>query len=58
MTKEQKRRLFEPHWWGLYENGELIDTFPSHKEAKKARHFKIVEADMDMLDLDYQLKKL
>ena len=44
--------------WDLYENGESIDSFPSHTKAKNAMHWKIVEAETDMLDLYYTIKKV
>ena len=44
--------------WNLYENGEFIDSFPSHTKAKNAMHWKIVEAETDMLDLHYAIKKV
>ena len=56
MTKEEKIEQFTPKWWNLYENGEFIDCFPSHKKAKKAKHFKIKEANDNCLDLDYEIK--
>ncbi len=56
MTKEEKRKAFEPKWWNLYENGEFIDSFPSHAAAKRAMHFKKMEAYDDWLDLDYEIK--
>lgn len=56
MTKEEKERAFAPKRYNLYENGEFIDSFPSHAEAKKAKHFKNAEAHDDMLDLTYTIK--
>lgn len=56
MTKEEKRKAFEPKSWNLYENGEFIDSFPSHAAAKKAMHFKNKEACDDWLDLYYEIK--
>ena len=44
-------------YWNLYENGVFIDSFPSHTKAKRAMHWKIVEANADMLDLTYEIKK-
>ena len=44
--------------WNLYENGEFIDSFPSHTKAKNAMHWKIVEANKDMLDLNYEIKRV
>ena len=56
MTAEQIKEMYTPHWWNLYENGEFIDSFPSHSKAKKALHFKLKEANDDMLDLYYEIK--
>jgi hypothetical protein len=56
MTKEEKRKLYTPKWWNLYENGNFIDSFPSHNAAKKAKHIKIKEANDDWLDLYYEIK--
>lgn len=58
MTKEEKRELYRPHSWCLYENGELIDVFPSHAEAKKRKHQLVVESYRDMLDLNYEIKRV
>lgn len=58
MTKEKKKKLYEPHWWNLYENGVFIDSFPSHSAAKKAKHRLKVEAEQDWLDLTYTLKRV
>lgn len=44
--------------WNLYENGELIDSFPSHRKAKSAMWKKKVQANFDMLDLYYEVKKI
>ena len=57
MAKEEKRELFKPHRWNLYENGILKDTFPSHAAAKKAKHFLAKQAYENWLDLDYTIKK-
>ena len=57
MTKEEKKEMFRPHKWDLYENGEYKDTFPSHAAAKKAKHFLTKEAYENWLDLDYTIKK-
>ena len=53
MTKEEQ---YAPKPYNLYENGILIDSFPSHAEAKKAKHRKTVEAYKDMLDFVYTIK--
>ena len=58
MTKEEKRKLFEPHRWKLYENGHYIDTLESHKEAKRIMHRKNVEAYRDCLDLTYTIERV
>ena len=57
MSKEEKRKLFEPHLWNLYENGVYIDTLFSHKEAKRVKHKLMVEAYRDWLDLTYTIKR-
>ena len=57
MTKEEKKEMFRPHKWDLYENGEYKDTFPSHAAAKKAKHFLTKEAYENWLDLTYTIKK-
>lgn len=56
MTKEEKRKLYEPKEYALYENGRFKDFFYSHKAAKKAKHFLIKESYDDMLDLNYEIK--
>lgn len=56
MTKEEKRNIFAPKRYNLYENGEFIDSFPSHSEAKKAKYIKNRSACADMLDLTYTIK--
>jgi len=56
MTKEEKKKMFEPKKWALYENGQFIDCFDSHAAAKKAKHFKTVEANDDYLDFYYEIK--
>lgn len=56
MTKEEKQEMFKPKRWALYENGEFINCFESHTAAKKAKHFKIKEANNDYLDFDYEIK--
>ena len=44
--------------WNLYENGELIATYPSHKKAKKAMYHKILESIEGKLGLHYEVKKI
>ena len=44
--------------WQLLENGHVIGWFTSHKKAKNAMHWKIKEADDDMLDLYYELRRV
>lgn len=56
ITKEDKAKQFEPKQYALYENGNLISIYDSHKEAKKAKYFQQKEADADMLDIDYTIK--
>lgn len=56
MTKEEKEKQYAPKRYNLYENGIFIDSFPSHAEAKKAKHRKTVEAYEDMLDFEYTIK--
>jgi len=58
MTKEEKREMYKPHKWKLYENGEYINTYDSHNEAKKAMHQKMVDARLDWLDLDYEIRRV
>ena len=58
MTKEEKRKLFKPQRWNLYENGIFIDSFESHAQAKKAKYFKTKEANENWLDLEYTLKRV
>ena len=58
MTHEEKKRLFSPKPYALYEDDRLIGTFDSHKAAKAAKHYHIVMANQDMLDLDYTIKPL
>jgi hypothetical protein len=43
MSKEEKQKQFEPKEWALYNNGEFITSFPSHKAAKLALHKKCEE---------------
>jgi len=52
------QELYRPHKWNLYENGEFIEMFFSHKQAKKAKYFKTKEVYKNMLDLTYELKKV
>ena len=56
MTKEEKKELYAPKQWNLYENGKFIDSFPSHKAAKKAKYFKTKEANDNWLDLSYEIR--
>ena len=56
MTKEEKRELYKPKWWAVYENGTFIGAWPSHKAAKAAMHRKIVEAEESWLDAFYEIK--
>ncbi len=56
IIKKFKSEKYKPKPYDLYENGRFIDTFPSHAAAKKKKHFLIVEAYQDMLDLDYEIK--
>ena len=56
MTREEKKRLYAPKRWALYENGNFIDIFESHRAAKDAKYFKTKEAHKDMLDLEYTIK--
>ena len=58
MTKEQKRELFRPHRWLLYENGTVVGIYDSHTEAKKIKHKMIVESYKYQLDLEYTLKRI
>ena len=44
--------------WDLYENGELIATYPSHKKAKKAMHHKIAKSIEGKLGLHYEVEKI
>ena len=48
--------MFQPKKCALYENGELIEVFDSHRAAKTAKYFKQKEADDNMLDLEYEIK--
>ena len=56
MTKEDKKKIFAPKPFALYENGCFITVFPSHSKAKAAKHRKIIEANQDLLDFTYELK--
>lgn len=58
MTKDEKRELFKPKKWGLFEDGRLIGTFSSRASVKRAQHYKMKEANDDWLDLEYTIKKL
>lgn len=52
MTKDKPKKC------GLFENGRLIDTFPSKGKAKNAKYWKEKEAEQDWLDLSYEIKEL
>ena len=56
MNKEEKRELYRPKPYKLFENGNYVDTLRSHKEAKRVMHQKLVEAYIDRLDLNYEIK--
>lgn len=56
MNKKERRKMFQPKKCALYENGELIEVFDSHRAAKTAKYFKQKEADDNMLDLEYEIK--
>lgn len=56
MNKEECKIMFQPKEYALYENGELIDIFNSHRSAKKAKYFSKKEANDNMLDLEYEIK--
>ena len=43
MTQEEKQEQFKPKEWALYNNGEFITSFRSHKAAKLALHKKCEE---------------
>lgn len=43
--------------WELLENNTVIATFPSHRKAKNALHWKLKEAKDDWLDIDYKIRK-
>ncbi len=43
--------------WNLYENGELIATYHSHKKVKKAMYHKIAKSIEGKLGLHYEVKK-
>ena len=42
--------------WLLFENGRLIDIFPSHTKAKNAKWWKEKEAKQNWADLSYEIK--
>lgn len=44
--------------WNLYENSEIVATYPSHKKAKNAMYHKIVESIEGKLNLHYEVKKI
>lgn len=58
LTKEQKRKLFDPKKWGLYCNGDLVRICDSHSEAKKAKYFGNKEANENWLDETYTIKRI
>ena len=58
MTEEEKKIMYEPKPYALYENGTLKETYSSHKEAKAAKHYYKTLAYNDMLDLEYDIKPL
>jgi len=51
MTLEEKIAQYEPKSWALYCNNNFIETFPSHKAAKRALHNKCME--MQKYPYDY-----
>ena len=55
-AKGNKKEMFAPKPYALYENGVLVSIYDSHKAAKKARYFNQKEADADMLDVEYEIK--
>lgn len=44
--------------WELYEDGNLIQTFNSHREAKSVKYHKIVESKEQDLHRHYEIKKV
>jgi hypothetical protein len=44
--------------WELYEDGKLIETFPSHRLAKSVKYHKIAESKEQDLHLHYEIKKV
>lgn len=40
MTVEEKQIEFKPKPWALYNNDEFVESFESHKAAKRALHNK------------------
>ena len=56
LTKEDKRKMFAPKQYALFENGVLVSIYDSHKAAKKARYISQKQANAEMLDLDYVIK--
>lgn len=43
--------------WNLYGNGELIGSFPSHRQANKVRRVKIEESVKNELHIHFEVKK-
>ena len=41
MTKEEKRELYRPKRWALYEDDEFVSSYMSHKAAKAALSRKV-----------------
>ena len=52
MTKDKPKKC------GLYENGKLIDTFPSKTKANNSKYWKEKEAEQNWLDLSYEVKEI
>ena len=44
--------------WELYEDGKLIETFPSHRLAKSVKYHKIAESKEQKLQRRYEIKKV
>ena len=40
MTQKEKQELYKPKPWALYDNDEFLESFESHKAAKRALHYK------------------
>ena len=41
MTEQEKIAQYKPKSWALYCNNNFIESFPSHKAAKRALHKKM-----------------